>query len=66
MESIRKPDMLIFDEKIAERWLIFEQEYDIFIECAHNQKNAREKAMILLNLAGSEAIEKNTIVRICP
>ena len=37
---------------------MFKQEYDIFIAAAHSDKAARTQAYILLNLAGSEAIER--------
>ena len=49
---------LVFDENIAENWRVFEQEYDIFVAAAHYDKPARTQAYILLNLAGSEAIER--------
>ena len=57
-DGFRRPDPLVFDENIAENWRVFEQEYDIFIAAAHYDKPARTKAYILLNLAGSEAIER--------
>jgi hypothetical protein len=56
--DLRKPDVLSFEGNVAENWRRFEQEYDIFIECVHAQKSKREKAMILLNLAGQEAIDR--------
>uniref|UniRef100_A0AAV2MBL7 Polyprotein n=1 Tax=Knipowitschia caucasica TaxID=637954 RepID=A0AAV2MBL7_KNICA len=57
-DGFRRPDPLVFDENIAENWRVFEQEYDIFIAAAHSDKSARTQAYILLNLAGSEAIER--------
>lgn len=57
-DGFRRPDPLVFDENIAENWRVFEQEYDIFIAAAHSDKPARTQAYILLNLAGSEAIER--------
>ena len=33
-------------------------DYDVFTECAHTAQSAKEKAMILLNLAGQEAIQR--------
>lgn len=57
-EGFRRPEPLLFNGNIAEKWRIFEQEYDIFIAAAHSDKDARTRAFILLNLAGSEAIER--------
>ena len=57
-EGFRKPDPLVFDGNIAENWRIFEQEYEIFIAAACSDKPPRTQAFILLNLAGSEAIER--------
>ncbi|KAJ8381360.1 hypothetical protein SKAU_G00021380 [Synaphobranchus kaupii] len=57
-DGFRRPDPLVFDGTIAENWRVFEQEYDIFITAAHSEKPARTQAYILLNLAGSEAIER--------
>ncbi|KAJ8333498.1 hypothetical protein SKAU_G00415060 [Synaphobranchus kaupii] len=57
-DGFRRPDPLVFDGNIAENWRVFEQEYDIFIAAAHSDKPARTQAYILLNLAGSEAIER--------
>ena len=51
-EGFRKPDPLVF-----ENWRIFGQEYDIFIAAACSDKHTTQ-AFILLNLAGSEAIER--------
>ena len=57
-DGFRRPDPLVFDDKIADNWRVFEQEYDIFIGAAHCDKPDRTKAYILLNLVGSEAIER--------
>lgn len=57
-EGFRKPDPLVFDGNVAENWRVFEQEYDIFIAAACSDKPPRTQAFILLNLAGSEAIER--------
>ena len=57
-EGLRKPDALSFDGNVAENWRRFELEYDIYIAAAFSDKPEKVKAMILLNLAGREAIEK--------
>ena len=57
-DGFRRPDPLVFDDKIADNWRVFEQEYDIFIVAAHGDKPDRTKAYILLNLARSKAIER--------
>lgn len=56
-EGFRRPDPVVFYGNVAENWCVFEQEFDIFIAAAHSEKEPRTKAFILLNLAGSEAIE---------
>ena len=58
MEGLRKPEPLSFEGNVAENWRVFEEEFDIFIEAAHSDKNERTRAYILLNLAGKDAIEK--------
>lgn len=56
--SLRRPAPLSFQGNTAENWRIFEEEYDIYIEAGFSTNSERSKAMMLLNLAGSEAIEK--------
>ena len=55
--GLRKPSPLVFDHRKAENWRKFEQEYDIYVEAIYSKKTDKEKAMILLNLAGTEAID---------
>lgn len=54
----RKPDVLSFSGNVAENWHRFERDYDIFIGCLPDNTSEARKAMLLLNLAGSEAIQK--------
>ena len=56
--SFRKPVALSFSGNVAENWRIFEEEFEIFVQAAHANKSGKEKAYLLLNIAGSEAIEK--------
>lgn len=56
--EFRKPEQLLFSGNVAENWRIFEQDFDIFVAAAHSNKTDKEKAYILLNIAGREAIEK--------
>ena len=56
--GFQKPGPLSFEGNVAENWRRFEQEYDIFIAAAHSSKSKKVQAYILLNLAGSEAIER--------
>ena len=44
---------LSFDGNEAEHW----RKFDVFIAAAHTDKKEKTQAYILLNLAGSEAIE---------
>ena len=57
-DAFRRPEPLSFDGNVAENWRQFEMDFDIFIEAAHGEKNDKQKAYILLNLAGREAMEK--------
>jgi hypothetical protein len=66
MDCLRKPEILSFDGNVAENWRKFQLEYEIFIECAHADKTDRQKAMILLNLAGPEAIERERAFEYLP
>ena len=57
MESLRKPDLLSFGGNVAENWRRFVLEFDIYVECLTNL-NERQKAMMLLNLAGQVAMKR--------
>jgi len=57
-EYFHKPAPLSFEGNCAENWRIFEQEYDIFIAAAYADRPKKTQAYMLLNLAGSEAIER--------
>ena len=56
--GFQKPGPLPFEGNVAENWRRFVQEYDIFIAAAHSSKSKKVQAYILLDLAGSEAIER--------
>ncbi len=58
--ALRKPGPLIFDGNIAENWRVFELEFDVYIEACFAEKDDRTKAYLFLNLAGKEAIERNS------
>lgn len=55
-ESYRKPAQLIFDSDIGERWRLFEIEYEHYINIVYRNEPDAVKALILLNLAGPEAL----------
>ena len=57
-EHFHKPAPLSFDGNCAENWCIFEQEYNTFIAAAFSDKPKKAEAYTLLNLASSEAIER--------
>ena len=59
MAEFRKPDPLSFDGNVAENWRVFEQDFEVFLQAAHGNKSNKEKAYTLLNIAGTEAIEKS-------
>ena len=58
-EGLRRPNQVVFSGDIAENWRIFEMEYDVFVAAAYSDKTAAERAGVLLNLAGTEAIDKS-------
>lgn len=53
-EGFCKAEPLIFDGHLADKWRIFEQEYDVLITAAHSDENVQPQGLILLNLAGLE------------
>ncbi|ELU18817.1 hypothetical protein CAPTEDRAFT_210285 [Capitella teleta] len=58
-----KPDPLYFTENVADNWEKFVMEFNIFIETLPEATTERQKAMMLLNLAGQEAmIKENSFV----
>jgi len=56
--GLRRPKPLSFEGNVAENWRVFEQEFDIYVNAAYADKSDTAKAYMLLNLAGSEAIER--------
>ena len=56
----RKPEPLCFTGNVAENWIRFEMEYDVYnlLDCLPEETTERQKAMMLLNLAGTEAIQR--------
>ena len=57
-EYCHKPAPLSFEGNCAENWCILEQEYNTFIAASYSDKPKKAQAYMLLNLAGSEAIER--------
>ena len=66
MDGLRRPDLISFNGNVAENWRRFELEYDVYIECCYCDKTLKQKAMILLNLAGSEAMERERAFQYLP
>lgn len=54
----RKPDVLSFTGNVADNWHKFERDYDVFIGCLPEDTSEKRRAMLLLNLAGPEAVQK--------
>ncbi|ELU02930.1 hypothetical protein CAPTEDRAFT_197954 [Capitella teleta] len=54
----RKPEPLRFTGNVADNWERFIMEFDIFVETLPAGTTERQKAMMLLNLAGQEAMLK--------
>ena len=57
-EYLRLPEKLSFTGDVAENCRVFEMEYDVFVAAAHADKTAKQRANILLNLAGKKAMDK--------
>ncbi|KAJ8030205.1 hypothetical protein HOLleu_26545 [Holothuria leucospilota] len=58
-DCYRKPKELKFEGNQAQNWKEFKEDFEIFVEAAHSEKTDKQKAYLLLNLAGREAIEKS-------
>lgn len=56
--ALRKLEILVFDEDLAERWRVFEEDFSIYIEADHPTAAPGVRASILLNLAGTEAARR--------
>ncbi|XP_013395965.1 uncharacterized protein LOC106163040 [Lingula anatina] len=57
-EGLRKPTPLSFEGNVEQNWKTFVREYDIYVGACYSEKTPKQKAYMLLNLAGSDAIEK--------
>lgn len=57
-QELRRIDPLIFDDNIADNWRKFEKEWRIYCFAGLSDKSKKVQAYTLLNLAGSEAIDK--------
>ena len=57
--ALRRPTELSFYENWVENWRTFELDVDIYNEAACPGANAKTKVYMLLNLTGSEAIERS-------
>ena len=57
MDGFRKPAPLVFQGNVSENWRRFQLEFDIYVECIGTLTD-RQQAMVLLNLAGPEAAER--------
>ena len=55
----RKPDSLVFDDDIAHRWNVFRRDFRHYVAIVHPGVSSAIKAWLLLNLAGSEALERS-------
>ena len=57
-DGLRKPEVLSFDGNVAENWRRFKQAYQIYIDAGYSDKPKKVQAVMLLNLADREGIEK--------
>ena len=57
MDGLRRPGPMCFDSNKAENWRVFKMEYEIYMEACYSTKSEKSKCMMLLNLAGRDAIE---------
>lgn len=59
MEGLRPPDHLVFSGNIAENWRKFRQRFELYLEATESEKerSQKQKAALLLHVAGPEAIE---------
>lgn len=55
--SCRKPDVLVFDSDIVNRWFVFQRDFEHYIAIVNPDATPAVEARLLLNLAGPEAME---------
>ena len=57
-EGFNKPQGLSFDGNVSDNWRRFKQQFLVYLTAANlDEKSGKTKTCILLNLAGSEALE---------
>lgn len=56
--TFTKPDPLLFDADLSERWRIFERDINVHTRAAHRGAPHDLIAAVLFNVAGSEAIQR--------
>ena len=59
MDTLNRPQPLVFSGNVAENWRVFQQEYEIYVAAAYSKIDKKRQSYILLNLAGHEAIERS-------
>jgi len=57
-QSLRRIEPLVFDDDIANNWLKFKREWDVYSKAGLSDKSKKVQAYTLLNFAGSDALDK--------
>lgn len=57
-QSLRRREPLVFDDDIANNWLKFKREWDMYSKAGLLDKSKKVQAYTLLNFAGSDALDK--------
>jgi hypothetical protein len=56
--AVRKPDELEFVGNVSENYKKYVMQFDIYIDCLPETVTDKQKAMLFLNLAGTEAMQR--------
>lgn len=57
-QNLRRIEALVFDNDIANNWLKFRREWDVYSKAGLSDKSKKVQAYTFLNLAGSDALDK--------
>lgn len=57
-QNLQRIEPLVFDDDIANNWVKFKREWDVYSKAGLSDKSKKVQAYTLLNLAGSDALDK--------
>lgn len=57
-QNLRRIEPLVFDDDIANNWVKFKREWEVYSQAGLSDKSKKVQAYTFLNLAGSDALDK--------